>query len=128
MKWIFSALSLVILLHCFSVASGEQGKTTVVVSWPDIFKGKITLQLTDDVTNGWVITLSFPVPTPNLSTRPFQATIVQNKNDKVYTLKSTEYNSELSKGDVLEVSFLATKTDGEVAPIGTAVLKRGASA
>ena len=72
-------LSILVLLHA-PKAFAEQAKTVVVDKWYDGFKGLITLDLTDDVTSGWTLTLSFPVPTPNLEI--WRAEIVDNRGGK----------------------------------------------
>lgn len=87
-------LSILVLLHA-PKAFGEQAKTVVVDKWYDGFKGLITLDLTDDVTSGWTLTLSFPVPTPNLEI--WRAEIVDNQGDKVYIMKNMPWNTQMSE-------------------------------
>ncbi|XP_078367250.1 endoglucanase A-like [Oculina patagonica] len=126
MSWIFSAAPLfILLLHCLPVTIGEQGKTMIVDNWYGGFKGRIELKITDDVTSGWTMTLSFPDPTPNLEI--WRAEIVDNIDDKVYTMKNKPWNWQLSKGTVFKLEFIAKKSvaDGDP-PIGTVTFNRGA--
>ena len=126
MPWIFLLLSIVFIL-CSPGINGEKTQITVVDEWNSGFKGKITLQLTDDVTDGWTMILSFSAATPNLEI--WRAEIVHNQDDKVYTLKNKPWNAQLSKGIVFELYFVAKKSvvDGFV-PNGKVVFKRGAPA
>ena len=126
MSWISSAVLLSIFsLYCLPVTICEQTKTKVVQNWYDGFKGRIELKLTDDVTDGWTMRLSFPVPTPNLQI--WRADIVDNQHDKVYTMKNKPWNSKLSKGTVYKLDFIAKKVVvNGIPPIGTVTFKRGA--
>ena len=117
----------IIFLHCFLGIHGEQTQTVVVDNWNTGFKGKISLHLTDDVTDGWTMILSFPVPTPNLEI--WRAEIVTNQEDKVYTMRNMPWNAQLWKDNVFELFFVAQKSEVDSdAPIGTVVFKRGAPA
>ena len=124
MSWSFLAVPLsILLLLCVPVTIGEQAKTKIVDNWFDGFKGLITLELTDDVTAGWMMTLSFPVPTPNLEI--WRAEIVDNKDDKMYTMGNKPWNAQLSKG-TFQLYFIAKKSDvTKDPPIGTATFIRG---
>ena len=125
MTSIFAAVSLsIIFSHCFTGTLGEQTQTETIDNWNTGFKGKITLSLTDDVTDGWTMILSFPVATPNLQI--WRAEIVRNQDDKVYTLRNMPWNAQLWKGNIFELSFVAQKSVvDDHAPIGTVVFKRG---
>ena len=121
------ALVSIIFLHCFLGILGEQTQTEIVDDWNTGFKGKIRLHLTDDVTNGWTMILSFPVSTPNLEI--WRAEIVTNQGDKVYTMRNMPWNAQLWKDNVFELFFVAQKSEVDSdAPIGTVVFKRGAPA
>ncbi|RMX51380.1 hypothetical protein pdam_00011347, partial [Pocillopora damicornis] len=116
-------LSILVLLHA-PKAFAEKAKTVVVDKWYDGFKGLITLDLTDDVTSGWTLTLSFPVPTPNLEI--WRAEIVDNQGDKVYTMKNMPWNTQMSKG-TFKLYFIAKKSDvTKDPPIGAVMFSRGA--
>ena len=125
MSWISSAVFLsILLLHCLPETVGEKTKTKVVENWYDGFKGRIKLKLTDDVTDGWTMRLSFPVSTPNLQI--WRAEIVDNQHDKVYTMKNKPWNSKLSKGTVLKLDFIAEKSVvSKKPPKGKVFFKRG---
>ena len=116
---------LIFFSHCFVGTLGEQTQAEIVDNWNTGFKGKITLKLTDDVTDGWTMILSFPVATPNLQI--WRAEIVHNQDDKVYTLRNMPWNAQLSKGSVYELYFIGGKSvvNGP-APTGLVVFERGA--
>lgn len=123
MYWVF-ALFLMTFIRCFSGVAGEDTTTTTVDNWNTGFKGKIAIILTDDVSDGWTMTLSFPVATPNLEI--WRAEIIHNKDDKVYTLSNKPWNAQLSKGTVFELFFIAQKSVVDSnAPKGKVVFKRG---
>ena len=124
MSWIFLFLS-IIFIQCFLGSNGEQTETEVVLKWAGGFKGEIKLNLTNDVTDGWTIILSFSDATPNLYIWP--AEVVENVDDKVYILRNKPFNAELSKG-IFECSFSAdTSAVGGPVPTGDVVFIRGAT-
>ena len=124
MSWILSAVSLpILLLLCVPATIGEQARTEVVDDWDKGFKGEINLNITDDVTDGWTMTLSFPVPTPNLQI--WRAEIVQNKDDKVYTMGNKTWNSQLEKV-IYTLAFIADKSVEGLPPNGIVMFERGA--
>ena len=123
MSWML--LFSIFLFHCFPGIPGEKTQTKVVENWNAGFKGKITLNLTDDVTDGWTMILSFPVPTPNLEI--WRAKIVTNQDDKVYTMRNMIWNAQMWKGDLFELYFIAQKSEVDSdPPTGSVVFKRGA--
>lgn len=110
----------------FSRNPWEKTQTKVVENWNTGFKGKITLNLTDDVNDGWTMILSFPVPTPNLEI--WRADIVTNQDDKVYTMRNMPWNAHMSKGEFFELYFIAQKSEVDSdPPTGSVVFKRGAT-
>ena len=124
MSWIFLFL-LIIFIQCFAGINGEQTQTKVVTEWNSGFTGKIKLKLRNDVTDGWTIILSFSDSTPNLEI--WQAEIVQNQDDKIYTLRNMPWNAQLSKG-IFELSFIARKSAvGGSVPTGKVVFIPGAT-
>lgn len=124
MMWALSAFQLILLLQCFSATICEQGYTTVTRDWKGGFKGKIKLKIIKDVSEaGWTMTLSFPVRTSNL--RIWRADIIEQQNDKVYTMVNKLWNKELSAGDVLEMDFIADKSKDGPAPKGKVDFERG---
>ena len=124
MSWLFLFLS-IIFIQCFAGINGEQTQTKVVTEWNSGFKGEIKLNLKNDVIGGWTIILSFSDVTPNL--QMWQAKIVRNEDDKVYTLRNMPWNAQLSKG-IFELSFVAQKSAaGGSAPTGKVVFIRGAT-
>lgn len=125
MSWIFLFLS-IIFIQCFAGINGERTQIKVVDEWNSGFKGKITLKLMDDVTEGWTMILSFSAASPNLEI--WRAEIAHNQDDKVYTLRNMPWNAQLSKG-IFELYFVAQKSAvGGSVPTGKVVFKRGASA
>ena len=124
MSWLFLFLS-IIFIQCFLGINGEQTQTIVVDNWFNGFKGEIQLNLKNDVKGGWTIILSFSDATPNLQI--WSAKIVQNEDDKVYTLRNKPWNKQLSKG-IFGLSFIAQKSAvGASTPTGNAVFIRKAT-
>ena len=125
MSCIFAFIA-IILVQNFHAISGEQVQTEIVDNWNAGFKGKISINLNDSVTSGWIMILSFPVAVPNLQI--WRAKIVGNQNNRVYTLKNMPWNAQMRKG-VFELFFLAQKAVfKDSAPIGNVVFRRRAPA
>ena len=125
MSCIFGFIA-IILIQNFPASSGEQAQTEIVDNWNAGFKGKILINLNNDVTGGWTMILSFPVAVLNLQL--WQAQIVGNQNDRVFTLKNMPWNAQMREG-VFELFFLAQKAvPKDSAPIGNVVFRRGVPA
>ena len=122
MSWIFLFL-LIIFIQCFPGINGEQTETEIVLRWANGFRGKITLDLENEVTDGWFIILVFSDATPNLYI--WLAEVVENQGDKFYILRNKPFNAELPEG-IFELSFFAdTSAVGGPFPTGKVFFIRG---
>ena len=121
-----SSLLFAVLLGLMSVKAvkSETATPTIESQWASGFKMNMQLQLLDEVTSGWTMTLRFTKPAPGLQI--WRAKIVLVSSDKkVYKLENMPWNPILKRCSILEIDFLADKMEyGKAAPGASVEFRR----
>lgn len=115
MRYTFAVLAIFILLLYSQRAFSEEVQVTIFNQWPSGFYGQISIDLEDEVEDGWQVTLTFSKPIKKLLA--WNANVDSTSGDKmVYILKNRFWNKKL-EAKLLKFRFLGYKaTLNESAP------------
>lgn len=86
----------------------------VVKDWPDGFKATMKMNISDDTVEGWEIRLFFDRRIKDLTV--WRVVTPSVRSGTRFVLKNMPWNKVLETGTILEVSFLAFKTNTAAVP------------
>lgn len=105
---VFSASFLCLLLYAHH-ACAEQSRLTVVNEWNTGFTASFGFKLQSQVTNGWVIILTFSKPAPKLQTRFGDILKSVSPDRKRYVITNKPWQKQLNAGYELKTDIVLTK-------------------
>lgn len=121
---VLTASLMVCFLFCARHASTEQSRITVVNEWNTGFSAKFGFRLQSQVTNGWVITLTFSKPALKLQTWVGDIKSV-SPDRKRYVIVNKPWQKQLNAGYELSTEVVLTKPVADSpAPTGVAMFQR----
>lgn len=116
MKYALTTLAVSLFLFHLHRAISEDAQVRIFNQWPRGFYGRISIDLEDEVDDGWQVTVTFSKPVARLVAWNAKVDSVSD-DKKVYVLKNRFWNADLEAGRKLKFRFLARKGKfGENAP------------
>ena len=125
MKYTFAVLAISLLLLHSQRALSEDVKAEIFNQWPRGFYGRLSIELEDDVEDGWQVTVTFSKPVARLEVWNAEVDSVSD-DKKIYVLKNKFWNAQLEAGGKpLKFRFLGHKEKvGEDRPTVSAEFTR----
>ena len=116
MKYALTTLAVSLFLFHLHRAISEDAQVRIFNEWPRGFYGRISIDLEDEVEDGWQVTETFSKPVACLVAWNAKVDSVSD-DKKVYVLKNRFWNAHLEAGGKLKFRFLVRKGKfGENAP------------